>query len=239
MTNSGAKSRDAERTGADDAAVESLLAGQRTAVFGGPGTGKTEQLINTYSVLAGRGGHESVLALTPSREHADTLRDRLPSADTIRSAPAARSVHSYAFSLVSAHSTAVDGRPLDFISGADQEYLLASILEGFESGRVSGPEWPPGFSDKLLVTSGFRRQMRDALNAVMGYGMKSDELKRLGKWRGLQEWQALARVLQDYEDLLAIPVFGGVDTAAVFAHAASVVAGDSAEAGNSLSLIHI
>lgn len=235
MTNSGAKSRDAERAGVDDAAVESLLAGQRTAVFGGPGTGKTEQLVNTYSVLAGRGGHESVLALTPSREHADILRDRLPSADTIRSAPAARSVHSYAFSLVSAHSTAVDGRPLDFISGADQEYLLASILEGFESGRVSGPEWPPGFSRELRDTSGFRRQMRDALNAVMGYGMKSDELKRLGKWRGLQEWQALARVLQDYEDLLAIPVFGGVDTAAVFAHAASVVAGDSAEAGNSWS----
>ena len=233
--NAGTNSGGAERAGADDAAAESLLAGQRTAVFGGPGTGKTEQLVDAYAALAETGGQASVLALTPSREHADVLRDRLPSSDTVRSAPAARSVHSYAFSLVSAHSTAVYGRPLDFISGADQEYLLASILEGYESGRVSGPEWPQGFSRELLGTSGFRRQLRDALNAVMGYGVTPAQLLHLGKRRGLQEWQALALVLQDYEDLLAVPVFGGVDTAAVFAHAASVVAGDSAEAGRAWS----
>ncbi len=220
---------------AGNCAAETLLAGQRTAVFGGPGTGKTAQLIDSYSVLAKRGGEPSVLALTPSREHADALRDRLPTGDGIRSAPAARSVHSYAFSLVSAHSAAVFGRPLDFISGADQEYLLASVLEGYESGRVSGPRWPDGFSAELLTTAGFRRQLRDALNAVMGYGVTPDQLERLGRQRGLAQWQALAVVLKDYENLLAVPGFGGVDTAAVFARAAAVVTADGTRAGQKWS----
>ena len=100
---------------------------------------------------------DDVLVLTPNRAHADALRDRLTAgAQAVRTGGAgARSVQSYAFGIVAADSAVRLGEPMRFLSGADQDAVLASLLDGYAEGRSPDPGWPDGLHprddrDRLL-----------------------------------------------------------------------------------------
>lgn len=206
---------------------ERLDAGGDVCVVGGPGTGKTALLRCVHRDLVKRGSaqRDAVAVLAPNRESADSLRDSLSAGrEGVRGGPAARSIHSYAFSLVSVQAQAEFGTPVSFVSGADQDALLATLLAGYEEGRQKPPAWPPRFAPTLRTTRGFRDQLREALNEVMGRGCTQAQLQEWSTRFDHPEWLALAQILQDYDDLLAVPGFGGVDTAAVFAQAAEVIA---------------
>lgn len=223
----GMSGMDTSRESSPAAALAAALsAGGSATVVGAPGTGKTAVLLAVHARLAGlpATGPDDTLVLTPTRDHASELRDRIAlDPGRVRTAPAARSIHSLAFGIVSAHAAVRDGAGTKFVSGADQDALLAALLDGYEQARVVPPDWPAHMTAEVRRTRGFRDELREVLNRVMERGCAPSEVLAAAQAAGRPEWTAVAQVLQDYEDQLAVPVFGGVDTAAVLAEAAAVL----------------
>ena len=120
-----------------------LLSGGCLNIIGRPGTGKTTLLESLYAQLVSTIDPASVLVLTPDRDHADVLRNRLQlPADAVLSSAPARSLASFAYGIARAAHTTRTGEDLEFISGADQDVFLADLLGGHELGHSRGPAWP-------------------------------------------------------------------------------------------------
>ncbi|WP_349829502.1 PD-(D/E)XK nuclease family protein [Brevibacterium litoralis] len=207
-------------------------------VVGGPGTGKTRLLGAVHPLVESRLGSDHVLVLAPHRDHADVLRDSLtgpagPSgadgtpAGRVRSSSPARSLHSYAFGIVSAVNAAHTGETGRFVSGADQDALLAELLDGYEHHAaergLTVPTWSGRLTPEVRGTREFRTQLRDVLDRLVERDVDPATVAGLARDHGRAEWRVAAEVLQDYQDLLAVPGFGGIDTAGVLAEAAARV----------------
>ena len=217
-------------------AIARLLAGGRAAsVVAAPGAGLTRVLVEAHEQLLTTHGlaPSDVLVLTPTRAHADQLRDRLSAGTSaVRVGGAgARSVQSFAFGLVAADSAVRLGEPLRFLSGADQDAVLASLLEGYAEGRAPDPGWPETFTQEMTGTVSFRDQLRDALDRVLERGAEPVDIDAVAMRSARPEWAALARVLQDYRDVTrSFAGFGGIDTSGVL-DAARDLLGDERGAG--------
>ena len=230
-----------------------LLAGESVTVVGRPGTGKTTMLETVYSRLMSETSPVSVLVLTPNRDHADVLRNRLavPSDGVLSSAPA-RSIASFAYGIARAAHTTQTGDDLEFISGADQDVFLADLLAGHELGHGRGPAWPTEITAEVRSTSAFRTEVRDFLNRVMefDFGVRTpapvgndgpdqppeyvfdygrSTLARALESHGDPRWEAAAQVLDEYLDIMSMPGYGGTDSATVLARAAFEVLREPAE----------
>lgn len=206
-----------ERAAAAQEVAALLAQGRAASVLATPGAGLTRTLVEAHTLLLTVHGFapSDVLVLTPTRAHADALRDRLSAGrSAVRTGGAgARSVQSLAFGLVAADSAVRVGEPLRFLSGADQDAVLASLLEGYAEGRAPDPGWPGSFTSAMTGTVAFRDQLRDALDRVLERGLEPVDIDAVGVQDGRPEWSALARVLQDYWDVTrAFAGYGGIDT---------------------------
>lgn len=229
-----------------------LRAGSSVVVIGRPATGKTMLLESAYAELAAKIDPSDLLVLAPNRPHANMLRDRLrlPAGALLTRSPA-RSISSFAFGIARAIHSVRTGEDLAFVSGADQDVLISDLLAGHESGRGSRPDWPEVISAEVRATSAFRSEVRDALNLVMahdfgirvpravtdpdtGEAVRIFDSGRSALSAALERfpdprWQALSAVLGEYLDLMAMPGFGGTDSAAVLARAAFAVLAEPIE----------
>jgi superfamily I DNA/RNA helicase/RecB family exonuclease len=219
-----------------------LLDGRSLSIVGRPGTGKTTLLESLYARLVSTISPASVLVLTPDRDHADVLRNRLQvPADAVLSAAPARSLSSFAYGIARAAQTTRTGEDLEFISGADQDVFLADLLAGHELGHAKAPAWPSEITAEVRATSAFRTEVRDALNRVMefDFGLQVPEpqvdgpaageyvfdfgrsaLERVLARNPDPRWAAVAEVLDEYLGIMSMPGYGGVDSATVLALAA-------------------
>ncbi|AZT93300.1 MAG: PD-(D/E)XK nuclease family protein [Brevibacterium aurantiacum] len=230
-----------------------LLAGESVTVVGRPGTGKTTMLESVYAQLMSSVSPSSVLVLTPNRDHADVLRNRLavPRDAVLASAPA-RSISSFAYGIARAAHTTQTGDDLEFISGADQDVFLADLLAGHELGHGRGPAWPAEITAEVRSTSAFRTEVRDFLNRVMefDFGVRipapsagggpeqtpefvfdfgRSALDRVLEHHRDPRWEAVAQVLEEYLDIMSMPGYGGTDSATVLARAAFEILREPAE----------
>lgn len=225
-----------------------LLSGDCLTIIGRPGTGKTALLESVYAQLVSTIDPASVLVLTPDRDHADVLRNRLQlPADAVLSSAPARSLASFAYGIARAAHTTRTGEDLEFISGADQDVFLADLLAGHEIGRARGPAWPSEITAEVRSTSAFRTEVRDALNRVMefDFGMRMPEaspessehvfdfgrgaLDRVLADNPDPRWQAVAEILDEYLGIMSMPGYGGIDSATVLALAAFEIFREPAE----------
>ena len=231
----------------DDVAEEicaKLLARESVTVIGRPGTGKTRGLESVYARLVSGISPTSVLVLTPHRDHADVLRNRLAvPADGLLSSAPARSIASFAYGIARAAHATQTGEDLEFISGADQDVFLADLLAGHELGHGRGPAWPAEITPEVRSTSAFRTEVRDFLNRLMefDFGVRTPVPVTAGTYGQPQEfvfdfgrsaldrvldhhrdprWEAVAQVLDEYLDIMSMPGYGGTDSATVLARAA-------------------
>lgn len=187
-------------------AVVALAPDASAVVVGAPGTGKTTTLVARVAALvAGGVDPDSVLVLTPSRQTATALRDRLALAtDRATSGPLARSVASFAFQLVRAHAVAADADPPQLLTGGDEDQLIHDLLEGDAEDEASAPSrWPDWLGAGIRSTPGFRTEVRTFFAECTTLGIGPGRLRELGERDDRPAWVSLSSFFREYLDVRA------------------------------------
>lgn len=191
-------------TYAPDAAQRAVLAlpiEESGVVVGAPGTGKTETLVARVAALVDAGvDPDAVLVLTPSRQTATALRDRLGLAVRVATTgPLARSVASYAFQIVRAHAVAADAEPPQLLTGGDEDQIIRDLLEGDDEDEAVGAvRWPEWLGPAIRGTAGFRTEVRTFLAECTTLGIEPARLRELGERHELPAWVALSSFFAEY-----------------------------------------
>src|SRR5690606_19989410 len=170
-------------------------------VVGAPGTGKTEVLVERVRrLVAGGIEPDGILVVTPSRQTATALRDRLAFAvRAATSGPLARSVASFAFQLVRAAAVAAGDEPPQLLTGGDEDQILQDLLDGDAADEALGRRrWPDWLSADVRATRGFRGELRAFLAECTTLGIEPARLAALGAAHRMPVWEALASFFGEY-----------------------------------------
>ncbi|MET8553900.1 ATP-dependent DNA helicase [Streptomyces sp. NPDC004959] len=194
-------------------------------VLAGPGTGKTETLVESVAARVEAGADpERLLVLTFSRKAAVSLRDRMALRIGPAAAPRATTFHSYGYALVRAHQEAgPDGSPVRLLSGPEQDLAVRELLEGEIALAAQGRgrvRWP-GQLRVCLTTRGFADEVRAVLARSRELGLDPAALHRFARRTGRPDWQAAAAFLAEYLDVLDLQ---GVIDYAELVHRADLLA---------------
>ncbi|WP_137845086.1 ATP-dependent DNA helicase [Microbacterium sp. 2FI] len=187
-------------------AVVALPADASAVVVGAPGTGKTTALVARVAHLSASGlDPDSVLVLTPSRQTATALRDRLSLAlDRATSGPPARSIASFAFQLVRAVAVQAEADPPQLLTGGDEDQILQDLLEGDAEDAAAGRDrWPEALGADIRATQGFRTEVRTFLAECTTLGIEPARLRALAERHDLPAWTALASFTAEYRQVRA------------------------------------
>ncbi|WP_191093960.1 ATP-dependent helicase [Nocardia colli] len=206
-------------------------------VLGGPGTGKTALLVDLAAERIAAGDDpESVLVLAHSKQAASAARDaitaRLSSPTPSASPPAvplpgpdaeggvpgatreplARTLHSYAFSVLRRHATAHGNPPPRLLTGAEQDAVLREMLRGDLTDIAAGADalWPERLQPALAL-GGFAEQLRDLMLRATERGLGPEDLVHLGREHGKPEWVAAGKFAVRYEQTMLLRWSVGVE----------------------------
>lgn len=187
--------------------VAGLPVGASGTVLGAAGTGKTTALVARVARLLGEGqlDPDEVLVLTPTRQTATALRDRLGAdLDLATPGPLARSVASFAFQLVRAAAVAASAAPPQLLTAGDQDRIIAELLAGDEQDAAAGADrWPDGLGPALRGSRQFRAELRALSAQCSESGIAPEELAAVGAAFDRPAWVAAASFLREYRDVLA------------------------------------
>lgn len=211
-----------------DAAQRAVIAAEPSAsgvIIGAPGTGKTRTLVDRVVHLLDAQGlrPEEVLALTPSRQAATALRDRIGvRIGQATPGPLARSLGSFAFQLVRGAMVREGAEPPALLTGADQDRIIAELLAGdTEDGRIP---WPDALSASVRASKGFRSELRAFLAECTEIGVHPDELRASGN----DVWAAAAEFLVEYRTVLDALRSAHRDAADLLSEASTILHGADA-----------
>ncbi len=215
-----------------DAAQRAVIAAPPTAsavVIGAPGTGKTRTLVDRIVHLLDAEGlrPEEVLALTPSRQAATALRDRIGvRIGQATPGPLARSLGSFAFQLVRGAMVRAGAEPPALLTGADQDRIIAELLAGdAEDVRI---RWPDSLSEPVRASKGFRSELRAFLAECTELGASPAELRATGD----AVWTAAADFVEEYRSVLDSLRSAHRDAAELLGEAAGILrSGDAPTLG--------
>ncbi|MET0304416.1 MAG: ATP-dependent DNA helicase [Microbacteriaceae bacterium] len=181
--------------------VVELPAGASGVVAGVPGSGKTTALVARVAALVAEGvDPDAVLVLTPSRQSATALRDRLALAiGRATSGPLARSVASFAFQLVRASAVAAGAEPPQLLTGGDEDQLIHDLLDGDAEDEAQGTSrWPDWLPADTRATTGFRTEVRTFLAECTTLGIDPARLDALAARHDQPAWASLASFFREY-----------------------------------------
>ncbi|VXB53361.1 ATP-dependent DNA helicase [Citricoccus sp. K5] len=201
-------------------------------VLGGPGTGRSTLAVEYAARRIEAGLDPSrLLVLAPTRQASARLRDalsvRLDQAGRgTRAATPVRTWAAYAFDLIRRARTAgflptVERTPR-LLSGAEQDTVIAELLETYASGERGGPDWPEDLSE-AVATRGFRKEVRELIDRTSEYGIEPGQLEDLGGQYRRPEWTAAAVLLQDYRDRLDLGMSEAFDPAGLITTASRLL----------------
>ena len=190
----------------DDAqrSVIDLPASASGVVVGAPGTGKTSVIVSRVASLVASGlAPEQVIVLTPTRQAATDLRDRLAvEVGVATSGPLARSVAAFAFQLVRGVLIASDASPPQLLTGPDEDRMVQDLLEGdAEDERDGSTRWPEWLPADVRATRGFRAEVRAFLAEMTALGVSSADLARRANRDGIEVWRSMATFAQEYHEV--------------------------------------
>ncbi|WP_251450300.1 ATP-dependent DNA helicase [Microbacterium sp. Marseille-Q6648] len=195
------------RPDAAQRAVAGLPADASGVVLGAPGTGKTTALVLRVAHLLTDGGlsPDELLVLTPTRQTATAVRDRLAAGlDVATPGPLARSTASFAFQLVRAASVADRGEPPQLLTAGDQDRIIADLLAGDEEDAATGADrWPAVLGPAVRRSRSFRSELRALAAQCADLGVRPRELAAVAAREGHDTWAAAAGFLQEYDYALA------------------------------------
>lgn len=185
-----------------DAAQRAVVTAETHAsgvIIGAPGTGKTRALVDrVVHLLDVESLHpEEVLVLTPSRQAATSLRDRIGvRIGQATPGPLARSLGSFAFQVVRGAMVRAGAEPPALLTGADQDRIIAELLAGDEEDGLIA--WPEALSASVRASKGFRSELRAFLAECTELGARPGELRDAGD----PVWAAAAEFLVEYRSVL-------------------------------------
>src|SRR5699024_5107134 len=137
-------------------------------VLGGPGTGKTTTAVEyAVSKITSGVATNEVLFLTNTRTGAAQLRDYLTarlnyeSVDSRAETPV-RSFSSYAFDLIHRIREAEGATPR-LLAGAEQDRLIAELIEGYVTDPQLTIEWPDSLKQAVGLR-GLRHELRELID---------------------------------------------------------------------------
>ncbi|MFJ8015375.1 UvrD-helicase domain-containing protein [Streptomyces sp. NPDC096339] len=170
-------------------------------VLAGPGTGKTTTLVEAVAARVEAGTDPArILILTFSRKAAVELRDRTALRLGGARAPQATTFHSFCYGLVRAHQdTDLFADPLRLLSGAEQDVMVRTLLEGQRRSRSI--RWPDDLR-AALTTRGFADEVRAVLARARELGLGPSALSSFADRIGRPDWKAAAAFLSEYLDVL-------------------------------------
>ncbi len=177
-------------------------------VLGAAGTGKTSAILARTSRLLrdGEVGPDDVLILTPTRQTATDLRDRVTAdLDIATPGPLARSVASFAFQIVRARAVAA-GDPLpQLLTAPEQDAVIADLLEGDEADAEDGgaSRWPESLGTAVRRSRAFRSELRALFALATELGLAPADLERLGAERNNPVWSAAGSLWSEYRYVLS------------------------------------
>jgi len=174
-------------------------------VVGGPGTGKTTALVEAVAARVADGvDPRRILVLTFGRRGAVRLRDRIEArlgADrgpVTTAEPMVRTFHAYAFGLLRLAAAQLGDPPPRLLTGPEQDLVIRELLE--ESDLIG---WPEALRP-ALSTRGFAAELRDLLLRAVERGVNPAELARHGLALRRADWEAAARFMREYAQVLAL-----------------------------------
>ena len=182
-------------------AVVSLPSGASGVVVGPPGSGKTTVIVERVVALIEAGvPPEEVLVLTPTRQSATELRDRLALAVRIATpGPLARSLAAFAYQIVRAHAVHSGAEPPQLLTGPDEDGIVADLLDGDAEDEADGrPRWPAWLGADVRTTRGFRAELRAFLAECTTLGIPPERLREHARAQDREVWVALASFAEDY-----------------------------------------
>ena len=193
-------------------------------VIGGPGTGKTYALVERVAALiAGGLVPEQVLALTPNRQAATALRDRIGVRVRVATpGPLARSLGSFAFQLVRGTMVHSGQEPPALLTGADQDRIIADLLAGDaedEAEPGGARRWPEELGATVRSSRAFRSELRAFLTECTELGVTSAELARSER----PAWRAVGSFAEAYRGVLDRARAAHRDAADLLAEAAAIL----------------
>lgn len=176
------------------------------SLLGGPGTGKTSLLIEAaVSHLARGGSADEIMVVTPSKEAAESFRraafERLAQEENLASSGSfVRSIHSWAFALYRAVTTAEEQSAPRLLTGAEHDMQIRELLRGIaEAPGEYNIDWPQELIPALTYV-GFARQLRDVLLRANERGLGGAELEALGREHSRPVWTAAGQFLTHFEE---------------------------------------
>ncbi|MFG6401803.1 PD-(D/E)XK nuclease family protein [Microbacterium sp. P04] len=208
------------------ARVSALPADASGVVLGAAGTGKSAALVGRVRSLVAAGvGVDELLVITPSRQTATALRDRLAIAiDEASSGALARSMASFAFQIVRAAEVRSGAEPPQLLAAGDHDRILADLLAGdIDEPGTAAIAWPPAIGPEVRSSRQFRGELRQFIAVCTELGLESGELARLAADRGEDAWAAAASFLREYRDALAQMSTRARDAADLLREAATVL----------------
>lgn len=213
---------------AAQASVALLPTDASGVVIGGPGTGKTEALVARVArLLASESvGVDEVLVLTPTRQTATALRDRLALVGGVATpGPLARSMASFAFQLVRAVSVQRGDEPPRLLTAPDQDRIIAELLAGDEQDAGRGvSRWPDALGPAVRASRSFRAELRALLAECTERGIGPAELASAGRRLRRDAWVAAAEFLTDYSFTVSAMRADHRDPAELLREAAAILA---------------
>ncbi|GAA3628073.1 ATP-dependent DNA helicase [Microbacterium awajiense] len=211
------------------AEVVALPAGASGVVLGGPGTGKTATLIARVSTLLRSGvvQPDELLVLTPTRQTATALRDRLAAGlDIATPGPLARSIASFAFQVVRAAAVAAKEPLPQLLTAGDQDRIIAELLAGDDEDAASGrPRWPERLGSALRGSRQFRSELRALFAECAERGISPADLGEVGRAASRPAWVAAGSFFAEYRDTLGAMRAAHREAAELVVEAASLLTG--------------
>ncbi|WP_245741724.1 UrvD/REP family ATP-dependent DNA helicase [Herbiconiux ginsengi] len=212
------------------------------AVIGAPGSGKTVTLLELVADRVQRCGFapESVLVLAPTRQSATRLRDRVALRLGVPSnGPLARTPTSAAFELVRRNSAA-SGRPVALLTGAEQDRIIAELLEGALEDASAGRaavDWPEHLPPEVRRLRAFRTELRELMMRATENGVSAAALRELGLRHEVPEWVAASAFLRDYHATVEGFEAARLDSAELLAEGRRIVRSSGALSGVRLVVV--